>query len=358
MCARTLASPNGPDGSAPVESADVHAQLKQLAGELRKAVLHVAWRQWRALGAGAAPRSGTVGRHLKSLIDPEALVLVSLLLEREERRLPDLLHDWAAKNADLLSVQRMKNLEVGYPDRVRSVLAPRLAWFASVAYDVGKDLRWRSVGQAWVERSRNEHTRSGGAPDAVHEITVRSGKSRATRARLTSDSSLVLRLRLGFGVGVKADLLAFLLARAEDWATVRDISDATAYTSAAVRRAAEDLAASRLVQVLEGQPASYRVTYGTWAPLLELADRPPRWGSWHQRFLFAAEFLAWVDALGTRPASAYAVGTQGRELLERHRAAFERDLVAVWSEHSRIQDWAPYLVRAVGSLRSWMEELA
>ena len=77
-------------------------------------------------------------RHLRAVVDPEALVLASLVLLDQERRL-----------GDLLSVQRMKNLTADYPEPVRAPLAHRVAWFATVARDVGKDLRWRSLAQGW-----------------------------------------------------------------------------------------------------------------------------------------------------------------------------------------------------------------
>lgn len=132
---------------------------------------------------------------------------------------------------------------------------------------------------------------------------TRKGKVRSTRARLNDDPAIMLRLRLGFGVGVKADLITYLLARVHEWATVREISEATAYAPAAVRRAAEDLAAARLVESLERQPASYRITYGPWRTLLALEERPPRWASWQERFVFTTAFPHWVDTASARPPS-------------------------------------------------------
>lgn len=356
MCAKTSDSPNAPDpvdssgshGSHGAPGSDARSELQRLAATLRHAALDVAWRQWRAIGAGAAA-GGTRKPNLHALVDPEALILISLLLLREERRLRDLLHDWGAINSDLLSVQRMKNLAADYPEPVRRPLAAGLAWFATVARDAGKDLRWRPLAQNGAAASARP-TRA--------EPTRASTKSRATRARLTGDATLLLRLRLGLGVSVKADLIAFLLARVDAWATVRDVAGATGYTAAAVRRAAEDLAAARLIESLGGQPTRYRATFGAWAPLLGLKDRPPRWGSWHERFVFAAAFLDWADAGRERPLSDYAFGAHGRELLERHRAAFERDLVAVWSEHSPVQDWGAFVGRSVRSLAAWMERMA
>lgn len=354
--------------------------LSSLPRNLRHAVLDVVWRQWRVLGAGAAApftkRSTSYGkdgrRQLRTLVDPEALVLVSLMLFEDERRLGDLLHDWGARNSDLLSVQRMRNLEAGYPETVRSVLSQRLAWFAAVARDEGKDLRWRPLAKGWTgmaggsssaegdqsegERLAVDRRRSASTPVSRGNAEA-SKKSRATRARLTSDVTLLLRLRLGLGVGVKSDLLAFLLARDEEWATVRDIADATRYTVAAVRRAAEDLAAARLIESLGRQPTTYRAVFVAWAPLLGLEDRPPRWGSWHERFVFATDFLQWADVARAHPLSDYAFGVHGRQLLEEHRPAFEHDLVAVWSEHSQLSDWGAFVSRSVRDLGAWMQEM-
>lgn len=389
-------APEASDGGAGSRTGagvpDARAELERLADGLRQSLLTVAWQQWRALGAGAAggrasegerPRGlGGQGRRrlphtlADTLVDPEALVLVSLLLVDHERRLGDLLHDWGTRNSDLLSIQRMKNLEATYPEPVRGLLSQRLAWFAAVARDEGKDLRWRSLAQGWSgpsagdpgesAESQNEtsaeassHKRMYGAHAPRNAPT----KMRAARARLVARSTLMLRLRLGLGVGVKADLVTFLLARAEEWATVRDIADATGYTVAAVRRAAEDMAEARLIEArsIESrnrQPASYRATREAWAPLLGLRYPPLSWGSWHERFRFATAFLHWAEVARERPLSAYAFGSQGRQLLEQHHVAFERDQVAVWSSHSAVEDWGEFVGRAVRSLGSWMEETA
>lgn len=344
MCARISDSSKSPHVS---NTADVGLKLDILRARLRNATLDVIWRQWRALGAGAATRRTQDDHAPQALIDPEALLLVSLAFMSDERRLADLLRDWGARNSDLLSVQRVKNLASAYPAEMQGRLLEYLSWFATIAHDVGKDLRWRSV--------------VGTTPDvgAIDDSPqTRRGKVRSTRARLNEDAAIMLRLRLGFGVGVKADLLTYLLARVHEWATVREISEATAYTPAAVRRAAEDLAAARLVEALEGQPASYRVIYEPWRALLGLEERPPRWASWQDRFVFATAFLHWADTASARPLSIYALSTQGREFLERYRSALERDLVVTWSSHSKIQDWPAFLGQTVHDLAGWMEEMA
>ncbi|HEY5060146.1 MAG TPA: hypothetical protein VII52_01360 [Gemmatimonadaceae bacterium] len=364
---------NGADDAAggpePEQSKlDARVQLQQLAADLRSTVLRVVWRQWRELGAGAAGGSESGGHQLRALIDPEALVLISLMLIRDERRLSDVLYDWAVQNSDLLSVQRLKNLETDYPAPVQGPLTHRLSWFAMVALDEGKDSRWKSLAQARSERAaiaphahgQQDESLTVIEPAAHARAAYPSGdvfaKLRGVRVRLTPDAALLLRLRLGFGVGLKADVVGFLLTRVDDWATVRDITDALGYTVAAVRRVAEDMAAARLIESRDGQPASYRTAVDAWKSLLRFTDRPPRWASWQERFVFATSFLHWAEEIGDRPLSAYAFGAQGRHMLEKHRSAFEHDGIAVWSAHAPVNDWGAFAAASVRSLAAWIEE--
>jgi hypothetical protein len=316
-----------------------------VATQLRDATLDVLWRQWAALGAGAAPRI-----RARAVIDPEAVVLASLAFVSEEPRLADLLHDWIARNADLLSVQRVKNLTRGYDEAVRITVEEGLRWLARIAVDDGKDMRWESLSK---QRSTNDASAS-----EWNVPTLRTNRKRATRARFTDATTLVLRLRLAFGVGVKADLVTGLLCSSEEWTTVHAISDMTGYTTAAVRRAAEDLAAARFIESRDGQPAGYRVAEENWRPLLDMDGELPPWRGWRNRFAFAADFLAWHRAATSALRTPYVIGVEGRELLDRHRAAFEHDRIAVWGPHTRIQDWTEFMVRSVSALARWMRENA
>ena len=334
-----------PAGAPEIPYGDARDQLDTLAARLRRATLDVVWRQWRAVGAGTAGRA-----RLRGLVDPEALVLCSLGLVEAERRLADIVRDWAVENSPLLSVQRANNLAPQYPPDVRA----RLAWFARIAVADGKDARWRSLASGVT------HDVGDRGSSALTD-TVRANKPRAIRATLADPAALLLRLRLGFGVGAKADVLAFLLGTEGAWASVRALMHATGYTTAAVRRAADDMAAARLIRVTRGSPTSYTqysADRGAWTPVLQLADAPPLWRSWHERFTFALAFLAWADAARARPLSADAFGARARDLLERHRPAFERNLITVWSEHTVVEDWGAFVGQAVADLAGWMEDQA
>src|SRR6266511_2110472 len=108
---------------------------KAIAG-LREATAQAAWTQWSAIFTVAAR-----GRPARSIVDPEALLLVSLALCDHEPRLWSAAVMWAQFGARLLSVQRAKNLVRLFPAEV----AKRLGEFAALAMRDGGDQRWRSL---------------------------------------------------------------------------------------------------------------------------------------------------------------------------------------------------------------------
>lgn len=335
-----------------------HDRLTRLDRRLREATLQIVWRQWRAIGATAA----TSGQPLQTVVDPEALVLISLAFLPEERRLEDLLGDWISLNADLVSIQRMKNLLDGYPEHLRGRLGNALSAFAEHARTEAKDARWKSLAEAeWPLVPRPVlREQSPAWPQSEAHIDVpfapRSGKKRAIRARFADPSTLFLRLRQAFGVGVKADVLTYLICRAGSRATAREIANATGYTQAATRRAIDDLAESRFTIVTEGQPAYYRIAIDQWALLLELSARTPRWGSWQERFVLMADLANRASAATSHELTDYAYGVLGRQIMEAHRAAFAHDNIAEWNSHSAIPDWREFFEQSVEGLAKWMEE--
>src|SRR5512143_682174 len=154
---------------------------------LREAAAQAAWVQWSAIFTLASTR-----REARSIVDPEALLLVSLALRDHEPRLWSAAVVWAQFGARLLSVQRAKNLVALFPLTVRE----RLGEFARLAMRDGGDGRWRSL------------LGKGTPPRSVP------GRSRAAAPRTEGAAALMLRLRLGPGVGIKPDVLASLIGHA------------------------------------------------------------------------------------------------------------------------------------------------
>ncbi|HEX7980619.1 MAG TPA: hypothetical protein VF461_18590, partial [Gemmatimonadaceae bacterium] len=342
--------------------------------------LQVVWRQWQALGAEAPSRSVQSRRPLQALIDPEALLLVSLVLMSDECGLAELLYDWGAKNSALLSVQRTRKLATAYPARARRHLMNQLTGFAIVARDKGNDARWRSVAEQgehgdcrlpdelarkshvanWSKRHGEASDRSGAHATMVGQDApgVVPGTSRLTRVCLVEDAALILRLRQAFGVCVKADVLAYLLARVDEAAALREISDAVTCSPATAYAAAEELSAARLVRSLDGQPPSFRATHESWNPLLGFEDRPPRWAGWSRRYVLLTALLHWADTTSRWPVKSSASAARDRDLVERYRSSFVPAPAVVSIASSQREDWRGILRRAMHDLTGWMNEMA
>jgi hypothetical protein len=72
---------------------------------VRDRLLSLLWRQWTALGV-----SGYGAAEESNVVDPEALLLLTLTVGRYDARLYDAVLDWLDLNADDLNVQRLQNL--------------------------------------------------------------------------------------------------------------------------------------------------------------------------------------------------------------------------------------------------------
>jgi hypothetical protein len=147
----------------------------------------------------------------------------------------------------------------------------------------------------------------------------------------------MLRLRAGFGVGVKADLLAFLIGVAGDPnaatspATVERIAKAIACSVASTRRAATEMVLAGLIEVNAERPANYSVDAAPWASLLHLqssrkatpdtGDGTPPWRSWAQVFALLAACATLADDARFLRAATVVQASHLRDLAERHRRA-------------------------------------
>jgi hypothetical protein len=264
------------------------------SASLRDVAVAILWRQWRALGAAAT------GRPVARQIDLEVLILASLEFEPLEPRLWTVMVDWLRVSARLSSVQRLKNL-VGQFSRAGEML-PRLASFVTRA---SGDARWRSLGRSGARRGK--------APAPARQ--------RAAGPTLESPPALMLRLRAAFGVGVKADLLAFLLGQRVR-VSVATVASALGHSKATVFRALQDVLEAGMIRTAPTTTASeYWLDTSPWASLL--GGKLSHWGYWR-------EILSYVCGLvelerSTRPsASEYARAVSLRRLAEEHHSDLVR----------------------------------
>lgn len=266
---------------------------------LRDAAVHAAWTQWSALGFamhGAKP-----GR---AVIDPEALVLASLAFDAEERRLGRVLKFWLSDGARLLSAGRYGNLLEEYPQSVQvkgRQLAAGLVWAG--------DARFRRIaGEPLVTGGLEPHP-MGSAGLVLRDRTT-----------------LLLKLRLAFGVGIKADALGFLVGLAGARFAVRSVAERLGYEERPTRRALEDLAAAGLIAMEATSPVSYRADLDRWSELFGFnRNDPPLWRNWRELYLIVAALMDWLEHASS-DWSAYVLGSRLRDQFETLEPALLRSV--------------------------------
>jgi hypothetical protein len=272
--------------------------LGRIADRVREAASTVAWRQWATLGSMAESQTA-----VQAMIDPEALVLLTLSLSSHEKRFWDVLTGWSSTGVRLLSVQRMKNLTGSYPESTRNLAGE----YARFAHDSVGDRRWKSLCSGNTVRGHTSR-----------------GKQWNAELNLTSPPALMIRLRRGIGVNMRADVLTVLLAHQGEALSVRLLAEALKYTAAATRRAAEDLVSASFVEVSRrDMPDTYAADPKAWGRLLGLVGLPPRWLQWKESFEFLAAVDDWEVSSRHRRISEYALEALGNELTDKHSRAFE-----------------------------------
>jgi hypothetical protein len=314
------------------------ATIHDIGAVTTETVVEVAWAQWTALTPAAVPATP---RQVSSIIDPEALVLISLAVSDHERRLDDLLAGWARIGSWLLSIQRLKTLAREYPESVRA----RLPVFARYAADAG-DRRWRP------------HASSPADTDRLCRREKEPGP-----VRLAGGPALMLRLRAGIGVGTKADLLTVLLGLHGAAANLRTLALATGYSNRAMRTAAEEMARARFIHEIEGPPAAYRAEPGAWCALLGggpadasvgAGSGVPPWRFWSIAFAFLTAVIEWEREAHRAGWSPYVVSSRARDLVEAYRGRLQHlDVTLATSADARGEAYLDAFRDLVHRVCSW-----
>lgn len=302
---------------------------------LLAAILDGLWIQWRAMGGLTSAK-----RPAQSTVDVEALILVSLALSEHERRLTEVVHDWVTLSSTLLSVQRAKNIARAFP----SSAADHLATLATWALDEGKDARWRPLAAKRRQPSP--------APGTRRSVP------KATTPDLREPTALMLRLRLGIGIGNKADVLTYLLGTVERPSTVREIAESTGYTVHALHRTVDSMATAGLIRASDESPARYTVDAKAWRTLLE-ANRLTPWLRWLEVYALTADFDQWMAETRERVVSDYAFSVRARELIARYRGVFRRagvELPRTTAVREGAGESLGQFEHAIGRLTAWISE--
>lgn len=159
--------------------------MQKLNEKVEGRLSDLAWSLWTELGVAGVQR-----RHREYLIAPEELILFTAAIGDADPRLREEALDWCSRNHFLISINRLKTLAKAFGDSIVSGFSLFAATLNSIA------------GTNWPILK------------PVTPLKYKpSGKSQPPEFER---SALVLfRLRSLFGVGARADLMAFFLAQEE-----------------------------------------------------------------------------------------------------------------------------------------------
>lgn len=287
-------------------------QLSELRERLQGSLASFLWDQWGQLGVQAP-----AARQDHWAADPEALILLSLEVGREDPRLTDEVLDWLAVNERLISVQRLRNLIADEEDRAlvegaigwlagqrrRARLTPKSAegaplrrepFYRRLAYVIAEpDPAFLAQGLLKPPVEPRRHSRP---PDLQMPI------------------AFAFRLRALLGFGARAEAMRAILTVDAPWMNVQAIAASTAYTKRNIQEALGQLrAAGVLRSSVLGNEQRFQAPRQRWAEFLELEEFPSH-RDWPQLFAAYRRLLRWVVAHETAGLSPYMLASEARAL--------------------------------------------
>lgn len=280
-----------------------------------EAAREFAWAQWAQLGVLA---DSAQSDHWA--IDPEALVLFSLEVGRDDPRLFDEVLDWLVTNERIVSVQRLRNLADG--EEARALVDAALAWVAR--YRPRQRLRTAASGAAPSPNDAEPLFRGARAARAADETFLvhgflrgkvePSGKSR--QPDLTSPVAFAFRVRQLLGLSVRSEVVRFLLTVEAPHVTAAVVAEAAGYAKRNVHDALSSLAAAAVIDVITvGNEQRYGIDKDRWAGLFALPEFP-RHRDWPQLLRAMLRLLRWLRDPSHDGLSDYMLASEARLLLD------------------------------------------
>ncbi len=304
------------------------------------------WNQWAQMGVMATP-----GHSDRWAADPEALLLLSFEVGREEPRLFEEVLDWLVRNERLVSVQRLRNLARDEADRalVESVVGwlgtrrrrPRLE--ARAAKSEGP-----TRAQPFFRNSRlpvADPDPAFLAQGFLKAMSEPSGKSQPPNVLLPIN--LAFRLRLLLGIGARAEAMRVLLTIGAPRVNTQAIAASTAYTKRNAQEALTSLSAAGALSSFEvGNEQRFSAPRDRWAQFLEL-DELPLHEDWPQLFAAYRKVLRWLADPAHEGLSDYMLSSEARTLAEEVRSDLQFAGIAIDS----VPEDSPYLESFARQLR-------
>lgn len=277
-------------------SSNTPGSIRETIEEL---IVDLAWAQWARL----SPLVTSKALQAQTIIDPEALLLFSMVCRNREQRLLDVTAGWLTEGSRLVSTQRTRT----FGSKLAQAHSRAVQDIASLAFGAG-DHRWKPYGVKKLD-------------DPLPLVRAK----RVGPVRLDAPQALMLRLRAGFGMGTKADVLAAMLGTTEPM-TLRTMAETVGYGSRPLRMAVDDMERAGFVERIDSTPASYRVAQSQWLELLNGGHHsvprrdsyPPTWQPWGDVVVLCSQIIGWSNDCESQEVSDYVAASRSRDIIEKN----------------------------------------
>jgi len=314
-------------------------QISALREKLTSALLDFAWDEWAQMGVLAAARPAR-----RWAQDPEALLLLTFEVGRDDPRLFDEVLDWLVRNEQLVSVRRLRTLCNGSEDERLSAAA--MEWVARQRRPRGPARQLEFDGDEAEPLFRDADFpvprtdpvfRAFGFTRPPAEPT---GKSRDPD--LTAPINFAFRLRHFLGVGTRAEAVRYLLTADVDSATVAEVATSSGYAKRNIQEALTALRSARVATLASSSGEQrFALDRARWAYLLGLEpDEIPLYRDWPTLLGALRRVLRWLMRPDLEALSDYLRTSQAADLLDEVRPELNRAGVFMPARVGGERSWA------------------
>jgi uncharacterized protein YegP (UPF0339 family) len=288
-----------------------------LRDRLAARLLDFVWDEWAQMGVLAPTH-----RTSRWAEDPEALLLLTFEVGRDDPRLFDEVLDWLVRNEPIVSTRRLRTLCDGPEDQ-------RLA---------DAVLEW----SARQRRRTSKSSSSAQAPEQTESLfradvpafrtdpvfmefglsrppAIPSGKS--SEPDLTTSINFAFRLRHLLGVGTRAEAVRYLLTADVEGVAVADVAASSGYSKRNIQEALTSLTAAGVVtsSALGGEQR-FAMDRARWGYLLQIEpERFPIYRDWPSLMSAMRRVMRWLDDPDLNELSPYIRASRAADLLDEIR---------------------------------------
>ncbi|MBI3987420.1 MAG: helix-turn-helix transcriptional regulator [Lentisphaerae bacterium] len=261
--------------------------VEQFRTKFTEAILNFVWRQWSQIGV-----AGSVKKSDPWVIDVEPLLAFTSEIARHDARMFDEVMDWLVVNGEWINAQRLSTIlhqdEVGD----KAVVGALAFWMM----EKDKSMKWRGLAARMKPYSRTpaepllwgSSTRGAAPHKRPDDHFRRYGLLRPpiqTRGltqpvNMKEPAALAFKCRAVFGIGIRADAMAFLMA--SEGTHARRMAEILGYNHMRVQAVLVGLEEAGVVAMRPvGRTKQYRLDRDKWWSVLMGERQPcPCWVNW------------------------------------------------------------------------------